>query len=157
MHLPRIGLALGGFLLFLCGIAVGQKARPSKLTYYQQPASISKMDWLLLQAEVTSLKILLPYDNGIAPPSFSFDPDTNKVVAVAMVSAKQLEAEPAGEVRHQLQESAITAQGTVHFYVQNLSNRDFVMEFRAFGDKVKEAGKGYYLYAEYKDGELVMH
>ena len=45
----------------------------------------------------------------------------------------------------------------VHFYVQNLSNRDFVMEFRAFGDKVKEAGKGYYLYAEYKDGELVMH
>jgi hypothetical protein len=74
-----------------------------------------------------------------------------------MVSAKQLEAEPAGEVRHQLHESAITAQGTVHFYVQNLSNRDFVMEFRAFGDKVKEAGKGYYLYAEYKDGELVMH
>src|ERR1039458_2976390 len=41
-----------------------------------------------------------------------------------MVSAKQLEAEPAGEVRHQLHESAITAQGTVHFYVQNLSNRD---------------------------------
>ena len=74
-----------------------------------------------------------------------------------MVSAKQLEAEPAGQVRERLQDSAIFAQGLVHYYVQNLSAHDFVMEFRAFGDKAKEKGKGYYMYAEYKNGELVMH
>jgi len=157
MRRKHIFLTLGAVGLFVSGVSVGQKAGTSKFRKYRQPAYISIMDWTLLQARVQSIAANLPMDDGIATPTFYFDPATDKVGAVVQVSASELEAEPAGKGREHLQESAEMARGIAHYYLPELANQDFEIEFRAFGDKAKEAGKGYYTYAEYKNGRLIMH
>ncbi|MGA2631352.1 MAG: hypothetical protein ABSG54_14230 [Terriglobia bacterium] len=152
MRGPHVALAFGAVVLFVCGMAVGQRARPSKFAKYQEPASISGMDWLLLQAKVDQIKELFPLRTGISPPEFGFRPDGNKVVAISLVDAKRLQAEPAGEATASLKTSAMGAQAAVLYYVPELADKDFEMYFKTCCDKA-----GFYTYAEYKNGQLVMH
>jgi hypothetical protein len=157
MRRTHIVLTLGAVGLFVGGVGVGQKAGASKFAKYQQPAYISLMDWTLLQARVQIIAGNLYMEDGIGYPDFYFDPHTNKVRALVIVSASTLEGEPAGKVRENLQESAEWAQATAHHYLPELAAQDLEIEFRALDGKAKEAGKGYYTYAEYKNGQLIIH
>jgi hypothetical protein len=158
MSRTHIALTFGAVALFVSGVGVGQKTGTSKFAKYRQPAYISIMDWKLLQARVESIAAGIPMNDGVGTADFYFDPDTNKVGAVVLVSASELEAEPAGKVRELLKASAEVFQAMARQNLPELGNQDFEIEFKAFGDKSKlGAGKGAYTYAEYTNGQLIMH
>jgi hypothetical protein len=157
---PRFVLTLGACVLLAAGVVVGQRVRPSKFAKYQEPAFISRMDWLLMQAKVENISANWPMGN-ITLPNIYFDSRTNKVVAIALVNAERLGSETADSLRHDLEMSAIMAEGPVHELIPELTQQDFEMEFRALDLANKtgrnEPGKDYYIFAEHKNGELILH
>lgn len=159
MRRSHVLLMLAANALILSGLAVGQRAAQSKLAKYQQPASVNRMEWLLLQAKITVIADHIPMDGSIATPNFYFDSRTGKVGAIAMVDGKQLGAETASSLRGDLNMSAYEAEGTIRHFIPELEHKDFEMEFRDFtcGDKAKETGNDYCILAEYTNGELVLH
>ena len=158
---PHGILALGAVVLFVSGAAVGQKARTSKFGKYRQAAYISNMDWLLMQAQVDVIREMVPTGTGIDAPSIYFDSKTDKVGAIALVDGKYLESQSAKSVRDNLEMSAARAWASVQHFIPDVAREDLEIEFRAFnfGDKSKrnEPGKDYYIFAGYKNRELIMH
>jgi hypothetical protein len=155
MRRPRFILTLAACLLFVGGAAVGQKPRTSKFAKYHEPASISRMDWLLMQAR------LMTISDKMALPNLYFDSRTNRFVAIALVDGERLRRETADSLSHDLRMSAVTSGGPILSLIPEAAQQDFEMEFRAldFGNKAgrNEPGKDYYIFAEYKNGELILH
>jgi hypothetical protein len=160
MRRPRFILSLGACVLFVAGVAVGQKARESKFNDYWEPRRISSMDWLLLQAQVDAVGQMVE-ENGIQAPNLYYDFRANKILAIALVDGKYLETQSAKSARDALHMRAAGAMASVSRYITNVTAEDFEMEFRAFDidNKAKrnEPGKIYYIFAEYKNGELILH
>jgi hypothetical protein len=159
MRRPRFILSLGACVLFVAGVAVGQKARESKFNDYWEPRRISSMDWLLLQAQVESIGGMVA-DSGVGAPTLYYDFRNNKIGALAIVDEKYLQSQPAKSVRDNLRAAAMYALNSVQAKITNATFGDFEMEFRAFdtGNRAGEnkPGLGYHTFAEYRNGELIL-
>jgi hypothetical protein len=78
-----------------------------------------------------------------------------------LVNAKYLESEPTKTVSDNLKNRAGFAWSSVHSYVPEVELQDFRAEFRALdvGNKRRKNVPGieHYIFAEFKDGKLIMH
>jgi hypothetical protein len=160
-RLRRTGVCiLGMALLFVCGVALGQKVAASKLDNYRKQAHLDRMDWAVMRAQVDSIQDMVE-ENGIQAPSLYFDPSANRFEAVFAVNAKYLETIPAGIVSDHLTMRANFAWSSLHRYVPEAALDDFQVEFRALDASNKSGknvpGTSYYIFAEFKDGQLTMH
>lgn len=160
-RLRRTGVSiLGMVLLFVCGVAVGQKGAAPKLDSYRKQAHLNRMDWAVMRAQVDSIQDMVE-ENGIQAPSLYFDPSTNRFEAVFAVNAKYLETIPARIVSDNLTMRANLTWSSLHRYVAEAALDDFQAEFRAL-DVSNKSGKDvpgtkYYIFAKFKDGQLTMH
>lgn len=151
---------LGVVLLFVCGVAVGQKGAAPRLDKYRKQAHLNRMDWAIMRAQVDSIQDMVE-ENGVQAPSIYFDPSTNTFAAVFAVNAKYLETIPASIVSDNLTMRANLAWSSLHRYVPEAELDDFRADFRAL-DAHNKSGKDvpgtkYYIFAEFKDGQLTMH
>jgi hypothetical protein len=144
----------------VAGVAVGQKARASKFNDFWQPAHISDMDWRLLQAQVDAIRSTME-GNGTIAPELYYDFRANKIGGIAIVDGKYLQSQSTKSVRDSLYIAAAICFSSVEAKITNVTAEDFEMEFRALdiGNKTgrNEPGKHYYIFAEYKNGELILH
>jgi hypothetical protein len=157
MRRSRVVLAVAAILLFLCGVAVGQRAALSKFAKYQEPAFISRMDWLLMQARVDEIQGEVPAAANFSLRSIYFDSRTNKVRATALcLDEKRLELETVSSVRKDVEGLATFTEANIKPWIPELAQQDFEMEFDVLGGS-KEKGKPYYVFADYRNGEVIVH
>ena len=55
MRRSYVAVAVVIFVVFLSGVAVGQKTQTSKFAQFRVPANVSVLDWMLLQADIVAL------------------------------------------------------------------------------------------------------
>ncbi len=153
MRRSYIGLAVVVLVVFLSGVAVGQKARTSKLAKYLAPVNVSQLEWMLLQADIVALRDYAGYsEGGIAPARFFFNPKADTVTAFVTVDGNFLNKEPSASVREKLSKRATTILFDLRISIPELSEQNFEVEFKNL-----VGGGAPVDFAEYKNGKLILH
>ncbi len=160
MTRSRTVLSFLGTFLLLTGITVGQQTTKSNLTKYEETMNISRIEWLMLKTNVSAIVSRLPTDEfGMGPTSYAFNPQSKKIRATVFVTSNVLDKLPGEQVSETL---LATARGSYRFAqinVPDLSESDFEMVFLRhltpanFGGREKLGP----IYAEYKEGKLILH
>ena len=76
------GLVLGATLQLH-----SQSQKPSLASLSEQKAEISKMDWLLLKAQIGAFQWMIYHDltNPVVPMSYWYDPENNRIISSQLV------------------------------------------------------------------------
>ncbi len=144
-------LALGAMVVFLSGMAVGQKSQVSKFAKYHTMARFTDLDWMLLEADVMDLRERAGYDEGgAAPARFFFDPKADKIVAFVAVDGTFLAKETSISVREKLLAIANSELFKLRLSIPELSTQEFEADFRSLNG-------GPVNFGEFKNGALVLH
>ena len=99
----------------------------------------------------------MPAATGFSPSGIYFDSHTNKVRATALcVDEKRLGSETVSSVRKDVENLAAFTETYIKPLIPELAQQDFEMEFDVLGGS-KETGKPYYVFADYKNGEVILH
>ena len=152
MRRSYIALSVAIIVVFLSGVAVGQRTQASKFTKYRVPANVSTLDWMLLQADIVQLREKAGYaEDGIAPPRFFFDPKADKITALVTVDGNFLGRAPSASVREKLSRKAEGILLNLRISIPELSQQNFEVEFKNL------TGGAPVDFGEYKDGNLVIH
>ena len=150
MTLSRLALAFSSVLIFVAGFAFGQSTQRSKFAKYGENATITKMEWNLVQANLTALR-LKGESEGRTAPNIYFDWDAKKVKAKILVNGDWLGSKSATELTGILRGDGMLAMTYVTNLLPEVSAGDFEVEF------VNYSHKGPTSFAEFKNGELILH
>jgi len=140
------------FVVFLSGVAVGQKTHASQFAKYHAPVNVSGLEWMLLQADIVALRDSVGYgENGLAPARFFFHPETDKITAFIPVDGNYLGKESSASVREKLSKRAASILIDLRISIPELSEQNFEVEFKNL------VGGAPVDFAEYKNGKLIIH
>src|ERR1700733_14086989 len=148
MRRSYIVLSVGAVLVFLSGMAVGQKCQGSKFAKYRTAANFTNMDWMLLEADVNDLRERAGYgENGAAPARFFFDPKADVITAFIVVDGSLLAKETSESVRDKLNGMAQHELFTLRLSIPELSTQEFEADFKTLN------GGGPVDFGEFKNGK----
>jgi len=145
-------IALSAALVFVSGVAVGQRVQESPFTRYRTAATPSQLDIMLIHADLSELRDQVGYNAlGFAPARFFFDEHPDRITAFVKVDGRVLAKQSSANVRILL--VAVAKSEYEHFLVSMpwLSEDQFEADFKDM------AGGGPVNFAEYKNGQLNLH
>jgi hypothetical protein len=146
-----IAVTVGIVVVFLSGVGVGQLTQVSKFAEYRSPANVTRLELMLMQADMMELRESVGYGkNGIAPARFFFNPKTEKITAFVTVDGPLLGTQPSGSVKEKLSRTGERIFTELRISIPELSERNFEVEFKNL------EGSGAVDFGEYKDGKLIL-
>ena len=139
-------------VLFLAGIAVGQRISPSKFDKYLRPTNSTEMDIIALNVNLESVRNLWPMESGISVPMVYYD-QTEKQPAATVSISPAFEKQPLDTIRSLIVDRYAVALAELKARIPELSEDDFAM--RVSRNNPKDAD--HLLFAECKHGSIVFH
>jgi hypothetical protein len=155
MNFRHFILVPAGIALFTTGVVIGQVSERTKFSKYQTPANITKLDWILMDANIEMLRDLMPDETGIGVPHVYFDSAKRKICGIALVNPDILKNESANSLRAILLSRALTVKGQAAHDMPEIDERDIEVEFRSW--RIGPNQPPFYVLAEFKNGELMIH
>ncbi len=73
-------------MIFVSGVAVGQRTNASKFARYLVPSPRTEMDWITLEANVENVRSMVPSTDGIFVPQIYFNAKRHRPEAVVSIS-----------------------------------------------------------------------
>ena len=138
-------------IIFVSGVAVGQRTGTSKFAKYLRPSVRTEMDWIALEANVDSIRSLVPRSEGIFIPQIYFNSKQDRPEAVVSISA-DFEKGSLDTIKSKITEMYYLAYYGLKNDVPELTEDDFVLTVnRLTADSDRR------LYAECKHGIIVFH
>lgn len=138
-------------MIFASGVAVGQRTSASAFAKYLRPSVRTEMDWITLEANVDSIRSLVPSSEGIFIPQISFNYKQNRPEAVVSISS-DFEKGSLDAIKSKITEKYYLAYYGLKNVVPELTEDDFVLTVNRL-----TADSGRRLYAECKHGIIVFH
>jgi hypothetical protein len=137
-------------VIFISGVAVGQRTPTFKFAKYLQPAVRDDMYMIALQVNVESIRESVPMD-GISIPDVFYNSSEHRPQASAFVS-RDFEKASLDEVRGKITERYYLSYSRLKNFIPELSEDDFVLTINRF--TTDSANK---LFAECRHGNIVFH
>jgi len=147
---------LAGAALFTSGIAVGQRAGTSKFNKYLRPAAHTEMDWLMLEANVSSIRRWVEHGDGLGIPVTYFNLKEHRPKARIVISDEQMH-KPVESLREQISGAYDSTYSQLFVRMPELSRDDFVLEVLKWTRDEHISVSTLELFAECKHGNVVFH
>jgi len=140
-------------IIFMSGIAVGQRTAPSKFDKYLRSMNRSEMDFITLEATVNSIHAAMAKTDGISLPTFYFNYKEDRPEAVVFVEP-EFEKRSLEDVRSEIVYKYVTASNEMWVLMGNsefklLRDNFVLMVYRNTRDEAHKQ------FAQCKDGNVV--
>jgi hypothetical protein len=99
----------------------------SNFAKYLRPASVTRMDWAMLQAQVILLQEHMGWDNGVSTPVLSYDPKGDQIQAWTSVS-EEFEKLSLDIMRGRIHNERAFCNGALGFGLPDLRTDAFILK-----------------------------
>ena len=138
-------------VVFISGVAVGQRTPASKFAKYLRPVVHDDMHLITLEVNIESIRENVPLNDGISIPQVFFNYREDHPQASANISV-EFEKAPLDEVKGKITDKYYSTYYGLKNYIPELSEDDFVLRVNRY-----TTDSAHKLFAECKHGSIIFH